>query len=102
LNGVPAKGFGFRVAEKRSNELLEDGITRSAKVKIVNTEREKATVWRRPIQHLIPLELHIEPVTRSDVVERDNCDHVVKDQGRRPRRKAAIKGELSKRNQRDE
>jgi hypothetical protein len=39
----------------------------------------------RLIQHLIPLELYIEADTRSDVVERDSYDHVVEDQGRRPR-----------------
>jgi hypothetical protein len=38
----------------------DDGITRSAKVKVVNSERGKTTVFRRPIQHLIPLELHIK------------------------------------------
>ena len=55
----------------------ENGTTRWHN-KVVNSERGKWTVLRPPIQHLIPLELHIEPDTRSDVGDRDNCDHVVK------------------------
>ena len=79
-----------------------DSITRSAKVKVVNSEKGNVTVLRRPIQHLIPLELHVQADNElendREQVKRAE-DQVVENVRQRNRRQAAIKGELSRRNQ---
>lgn len=38
----------------------EDSITCSAKVKVANSEKGKVAVYRRPIQYIFPLELHLQ------------------------------------------
>ncbi|CAB4012078.1 Hypothetical predicted protein [Paramuricea clavata] len=89
-----------------------DGVVRSAKIRVLNSETRKPIIIRRPIQHLIPLEirskignkheeelvdvneessgtqdLSTEPLdidVKTAVVEKKN----------RPKRKAAVQGEL--------
>ena len=79
-----------------------DSITRSAKVKVVNSKRGNVTDLRRPIQHLTPLELHVEADNElendREQVKRAE-DQVVENVRQRNRRQAAIKGEFSRRNQ---
>ena len=95
----------WKLAEVKLSK-SNDGITRSAKVKVVNSETGKATVLRRPIQHLVPLELHLEPDKNSDVHSDQATDDAqapdeekMEEIRSRPRRKAAMKGEIARRNQ---
>ncbi|CAB4014713.1 Hypothetical predicted protein [Paramuricea clavata] len=78
-----------------------DGTVRSAKV-MVNGESGKRITLRRPIQHLIPLEVKASATDDSCVQSRaDQQNTEIKDndqlQGRTPRRKAAVVGEIVRR-----
>ena len=46
-----------------------DGIIRAARIQLVRGDKAKTTELRRPIQHLIPLELHMEPELPSPTDE---------------------------------
>ena len=76
-----------------------DGIVRSAKV-MVNGESGKQITLRRPIQHLIPLAVKAS-TTEEDICvhSRDQHNTEVPDNDRRgrPRRKAAVIGEIVRR-----
>ena len=75
-------------------------------MKVVNSETGKVTVLRRPIQHLLLLELHLDPDRNSDSPNdqpnddtQRNYEEVLKEMGHRPRREAAKRGEIARRNQ---
>ena len=83
-------------------ELLpsSDGVVRSAKVR-VNGEGGKPITLRRPIQHLIPLEVRattkeedVRDISRTD---QPNTEKLRNNQLQRTRRKAAIAGEMARR-----
>ena len=93
------------------DELLpsSDGVVRSAKVR-VNGEGGKPITHRRPIQHLIPLE--VKATTKEENVRDRSREEDVRDishtdqpsaeklrnnQLQRTRRKAAIAGEIARR-----
>jgi hypothetical protein len=88
----------------RVTELIrsKDGVIRAAKVCVVNSGKGRASELRRPIQHLIPLELRLSP--DAEDVDPPVC-HGVTDEGKsssqRPRRNAAVIGELLRRDQVD-
>ena len=78
-----------------------DGIIRAAKVRVLNSDG-KVSELRRPIQHLIPLELKTNPEPDTDIVP-DTTPNVSKEVSetdsydelpRRSRRLAAIIGDL--------
>ena len=82
-----------------------DGIIRAAKVRVLNSDG-KVSELRRPIQHLIPLELQTNPEPDTDVVP-DTTPNVSKEVSetdsydelpRRSRRTAAIIGDLLRKN----
>ena len=79
-----------------------DGIIRAAKIRLVHGEKGKTTELRRPIQHLIPLELHMGP-ERTDRADEDLCTTNPIDSEtttrNRPRRTAAVIGELLRKGQ---
>jgi hypothetical protein len=100
-NESTPRGF-WKLAEVKELKRGDDSIIRSAKVKVVNSEKGKATFLRRAIQHLIPLELHVDnnitpdkiPDTQEQV---QGSGEVAANAGHRSRRKAAVTGELLRR-----
>ena len=74
---------------------------RAAKIRLVRGDKRKFTNLRRPIQHLIPLELHMEPKSASPLIEEiptaQQTD--IQTNTRRPRRTAAVIGELVRKGQ---
>lgn len=54
-------------------ELLSshDGIIRAAKIRVVNSEKGRVTELRRPIQHLVPLELRMSPDPVNSIPDTD-------------------------------
>ena len=77
-----------------------DGAVRSAKIKVLNSDSRKPIIIRRPVQHLIPLEIHgneaeesVEgPTQTTEPLQKDDSTNVTKPV--RPRRKTAAQGEL--------
>jgi hypothetical protein len=53
----------------RVKELIksQDGVIRAAKICVINSGKGRLIELRRPIQHLIPLELKLSPDTENDV-----------------------------------
>ena len=88
----------------RVTELIrsKDGVIRAAKVCVVNRGKGRVSALRRPIQHLIPLELRLSPDTEN-VCPRGgkSAPDEEKPASQRPRRNAAVIGELLRRNQVD-
>lgn len=84
-------------------ELLpsDDGIVRSAKIRVLNKDCKKIIYLRRPIQYLVPLEIRNEPEPAKgddnklpdEPAKVDNPN-----EERRTRRKAAVIGELKRKN----
>jgi hypothetical protein len=79
-----------------------DGIIRAARIQLVRGDKAKTTELRRPIQHLIPLELHMEPELPSpndEEVSTASPPAIETTTKGRPRRKAAVIGELLRKGQ---
>ena len=91
-----------------------DGEIRAAKIRVVNSAGKKVTELRRPVQHLVPLEVPTGPKsTNTDPPNADQTVHDVNDippllpsvepsvsedsARRRPKRTAAVVGELLRR-----
>jgi len=75
----------------------DDGMTRAATIRLVHGDKGKTTELRRPIQHLIPLELHMKPELSGQIVQEASPapqTDIQTTTRSRPRRAAAIKGEL--------
>ena len=94
-------------------ELIQssDGVVRSTKIRVLNNDNRKPIILRRPLQHLIPLEVRSNTNTKeparveqheakeikgdSEVEESDNHgQNNVVEKHTRPRRNAAVQGEL--------
>ena len=87
----------------------KDEVVHSAEVRVLSEDNKKTVVLRRPIQHLIPIEVQItsEVQDTSEVKdtsegkdtseEVENTDEVNRSDDQRPRRLAAVKGELIRR-----
>lgn len=80
-----------------------DGIVRSAKIRVLNSDKRKPIILRRPIQHLIPLEVCANlrqqkkqdgecETTTEEEPAREETDNAR--EKRNPRRAAAVQGEL--------
>ena len=86
----------------RVTELIKskDNEIRAAKVIVVNSGKGRAIELRRPIQHLVPLELKLEsePSDTENIVSQDEES----EPGRRPKRTAAVIGELFRRDNLDD
>ena len=81
----------------RVKELIEstDGVIRAAKVCVLNSGKGRVTELRRPIQHLVPLELRLSTDTEGAVPRASEDDRDEENEIRqRPRRTAAVIGEL--------
>ena len=81
----------------RVKELIEskDGVIRAAKICVVNSVKGRVTELRRPIQHLVPLELSLSTDTEVAVPRAGEDEREEKNETRqRPRRTAAVIGEL--------
>ena len=101
----------WKVAEIIELIQSNDGIVRAARIRVLSSDGKRVTELRRPIQHLVPLELSVtsDPAVTGEMIpiEEDNVNNgsteVNKDRteqstiGRRPRRTAAIIGELLRR-----
>ena len=79
----------------------DDGRIRAAKIRLVHGDKGKITELRRPIQHLIPLELHMEPKSDRPQIEEISTAQQkdIQTNTRRPRRTAAVIGELVRKGQ---
>ena len=83
----------------------KDNEIRAAKIRVVNSEGKKVTDLRRPVQHLVPLEVRTGPTLPTQTLQTlirhlhlyispsENEDSTQK----RPRRTAAVIGELLRR-----
>ena len=81
----------------------EDGVVRSAKIRVLNSETRNPIVIRRPIQHLIPLEIRCDkesvdgnkPQTtaRDKTMESSQNGENEKGLNNRPKRQAAVLGD---------
>ncbi len=79
-----------------------DNVIRAAKVRVVNSDEGRSIVLRRPIQHLIPLELpstseeedHVSEVRETPLVEQPHLVVPTARNDGRSRRNAAIIGEM--------
>lgn len=94
-NDSSSRAF-WKLAKVKELLRSNDGIIRAAKIHVVNSERGRATELRRPIQHLVPLELRMIPDTASNVPETavETTPEADDPTRRRPRRTAAVIGEL--------
>ncbi|CAB3981532.1 Hypothetical predicted protein [Paramuricea clavata] len=79
-----------------------DNVVRAAKVRVVNSDEGRSIVLRRPIQHLIPLELpptsekkdQVSEVEETQLVKQPDLVVPASRNDARPRRNAAIIGEM--------
>ena len=81
----------------RVKELIESkgGVIRAAKICVLNSGKGRVTELRRPIQHLVPLELTLSTDTVVAVPQASEDEHDEESETRqRPRRPAAVIGEL--------
>ncbi|CAB3994917.1 Hypothetical predicted protein [Paramuricea clavata] len=80
----------------RVKELIksQDGVVRAAKICVVNSAKERVIELRRPIQHLIPLELKLSPDTEDVPPAIESASKEKESTIQRPRRTAAVVGEL--------
>ena len=87
----------------RVEELIKsrDNVVRSARIRVLNTENGKSTYLRRPIQHLIPLELYSTKEQENQIPVVDIEYPVAQNpmEPTRPRRNAAVIGELLRKDQ---
>jgi hypothetical protein len=78
----------------------EDNMVRAAVVKVVGGKGDQLQRLRRPIQHLIPIEVRAEERQDSNVRDDDrnesNEEAVPEASQKRPRREAAVIGELKR------
>lgn len=75
----------------------KDKIVRSAEVRVLSNDNKRTVVLRRPIQHLIPLEVQDTSAVQDTSEVQDMREEVKGQVDTRPRRKAAVNGELIRR-----
>ena len=67
-----ARAF-WKVAEVIVLLKSSDGVVRSARIRVLSSDGKRVTELRRPIQHLVPLELNItSEVKNSAVADKSN------------------------------
>ena len=71
----------------------DDNMVRAAVVKVVSGKGDQLQRLRRPMQNLIPIEVRANE--RPDSISRNN-DHNASNEEVRPRREAAVIGELKR------
>jgi hypothetical protein len=98
-NGSTARVF-WKLAKIESLITSKDNVVRSATVRVLDKENKKIIILRRPIQHLIPLEIRSEidePETVKEkpegIEEQPKNDQHSYEGATRTKRKAAILGE---------
>ena len=86
----------WKLARVKGLVASQDGVIRAAKVCMVNPTKRRLTELHRPVQHLIPLELTMDPDAATvPQFTSESKDTVEEDKTRkRPRRTAAVIGEL--------
>ena len=92
----------WRLAKIQDLIQSADGMTRAAKIRLVHGDKGKVTELRRPIQHLIPLELRMEPESSSQITEQVSIvpqTNIQTNNKGRPKRTAAVIGELVRKGQ---
>ena len=101
-NDKSARAF-WKLAKVEELIPSRDNVVRAARIRVVNNENGRSTYLRRPVQHLIPLELHSTPAEEAQVpqVPVENSQFMVQSSRKdsRPRRNAAIIGELLRKDQ---
>ncbi len=92
----------WKVAKVEELIPSRDNVVKAAKIRVVSEKGGNPTRLRRPIQHLIPLELHS---TSKDDTEKDHVQQADRAEEptsnelqRRPKRKAAEKSDALRRN----
>ena len=60
LKNEATKRMIWRLAKVEELIRSSDGVVRSAKIRVLNNETRNSVILRRPIQHLIPLEIYCE------------------------------------------
>ena len=86
----------WKLARVKKLIASKDGVIQAAKICVLNSGKARVTELRRPIQHLVPLELRIMSPDTESLVPRaieSVCDEA-NEIRRRPRRTAAVVGEL--------
>jgi hypothetical protein len=100
LKNESTKRLFWKIAKVEELIRSNDGVVRSAKIRVLNSETRKPIIIRRPIQHLIPLEIRSklgnEDKELVDVNEESSGtqETAVVEKKNRPKRKAAVQGEL--------
>ena len=86
----------WKLARVKELIVSKDGVIRAAKVCVVNSTKGRLTELRRPIQHLVPLELTMGPETSTVPQPTSESINTVEEDTprKRPRRTAAVIGEL--------
>ena len=80
--------------------ITSNDVVRSARVKVLDKENMKIIILRRPIQHLIPLEIQSESDKPEKVEEQPKDVQLSTENATQPKRKAAILGELKRKKRR--
>jgi len=87
----------WKLAKVETLLTSKDNVVRSAKVRVLDKENKKIIFLRRPIQHLIPLEIQEDVKIEISGEQREEVQGAVENRTR-PRRKAAIIGEENRKN----
>ena len=112
LKNESTKRLFWKIAKVEELIRSIDGVVRSAKIRVLNSETRKPIIIRRPIQHLIQLEIRSkfgnkdeeelvdvnEESSGTQDLSTEPLDSDVKtavvEKKNRPKRKAAVQGEL--------
>ena len=112
LKNESTKRLFWKIAKVEELIRSIDGVVRSAKIRVLNSETRKPIIIQRPIQHLIPLEIRSkfgiedeeelvdvnEESSGTQDLSTEPLDSDVKtavvEKKNRPKRKAAVQGEL--------
>ncbi|CAB3997786.1 Hypothetical predicted protein [Paramuricea clavata] len=112
LKNESTKRLFWKIAKVEKLIRSIDGVVRSEKIRVLNSETRKPIIMRRPIQHLIPLEIRSkfgneneeeqvdvnEESSETQDLSTEPLDSDVKtavvEKKNRPKRKAAVQGEL--------
>jgi hypothetical protein len=86
----------WKLAKIESLITSNDNVVRSARVKVLDKENMKIIILRRPIQHLIPLEIQSESDKPEKVEEQPKDVQLSTENATQPKRNAAILGELKR------
>ena len=107
LKNESTKRIFWKIAKVEELIRSEDDGVRAAKIRVLNSDNRRSIIMRRPIQHLIPLEIRAatgkdnnaseEPPKAEEPIEepeKNAAKASIVEKKNRPKRKAAAQGEL--------